>query len=113
MLELTCATKCSILHIYPQFHSQDSQHFTLTLAVLPGAAVPHMERGTTALEPRHYHDLSDHWGLGVFIPFPFLPNISLFFLNHSACAEPKKCFSLSSIGDLALLSFSIDFFINP
>ena len=40
MLELTCATKCSILHLHPQLLSQDSQHFTLTLAVLPCPAVP-------------------------------------------------------------------------
>ena len=39
MLKLTCATKCSILNIHPQLLSQDSQHFTLTLPVLPGAAV--------------------------------------------------------------------------
>ena len=38
MLELTCATKCSILHLHPQLLSQDSQHFTLTLTVLHGAA---------------------------------------------------------------------------
>jgi len=49
MLKLTCATKCSILHIYPQLLSQDSQHFTLTLIVLPGAVVPHFERGTTTV----------------------------------------------------------------
>ena len=46
MLELTCATKCSILHLHPQLLSQDSQHFTLTLAVLPCAVVTHLERGT-------------------------------------------------------------------
>ena len=62
MLKLICATKCSILHIHPQLLSQDNQHFTLTLTVLPGAVVPHLERGTAALEPRHYRDLSDHWG---------------------------------------------------
>ena len=27
-------------------------------------AVPHLERGTAALEPRHCHDLSDRWGWG-------------------------------------------------
>jgi len=60
MLKLTYATKCSNLHIHPQLLSQDSQHFTLTLAVLPDATVPHLERGTAAV--RHCHDLSDHWG---------------------------------------------------
>ena len=77
MLKLTCAIKCSNLHIHPQIHSQDSQHFTLTLVVLPGAAVSHFESGTVPLEPWHYRDLSDRWGLGVFIPLPFLPNDTL------------------------------------
>ena len=62
MLKLTCVTKCSVLHIHPRLLSQDSQHFTLTLVVLPGAAVPHLDRGTAALEPWHYHNLSDCWG---------------------------------------------------
>ena len=44
MLKLTCATKCLNLHMHPQIHSQDSQHFTLTLDVLPGAALPHLSR---------------------------------------------------------------------
>ena len=48
MLKLTYATKCSNLHMHPQIHSQDSQHFTLTLAVLPGTVVSHLERGTVA-----------------------------------------------------------------
>ena len=73
MLKLTCATKCSILYIYPQFHSHDSQYFTLTLTVLPGAVVPHLERGTTALEPLHCHDLSEHWGLGGIYTLPLPP----------------------------------------
>ena len=59
MLKPTCATKCSILHIHPQLFSQDNQHFTLTLAILSGATVMHLERGTAALEPRHFRDLSD------------------------------------------------------
>ena len=53
MLKLTCATKWSILHIHPQLLSQDSQHFTLTLIVLPSVALPHLKRGTTAV--RHCH----------------------------------------------------------
>ena len=44
-----CATKCSNIYIHPQIHRQDSLHFTLTLTVLRGAALPH---------------LSDRWGLG-------------------------------------------------
>ena len=34
MLKLICATKCSNNHKHPQIHSQDSLHFTITLAVL-------------------------------------------------------------------------------
>ena len=56
MLKLIYATKCSNIHMHSQIHSQDSQHFTLTLDVLPGAAVPHMKRGTAALQPQHCHD---------------------------------------------------------
>ena len=60
MLKLICATKCSNIRMHPQIHSQDSLHFTLTLVVLRGAALPHLKRGTTAV--RHYRDLSDRWG---------------------------------------------------
>ena len=63
MLKLICASKCSNIHMHPQIHSQDSLHFTLTLAILRGAALPHLKRGTATLETRHYHDLSDRWGL--------------------------------------------------
>ena len=38
MLKLRCATKCSNNHKYPQIHSQDSLHFSITLAVLRGAS---------------------------------------------------------------------------
>ena len=38
MLKLICATKCSNNHKHPQIHSQDSLHFTFTLAVLRGAS---------------------------------------------------------------------------
>ena len=53
MLKLTCATKCSNNHMHPQIHSQDSLHFTITLAVMRGAALPHLKRGTTALVSWH------------------------------------------------------------
>ena len=46
MLKLICATKCSNNHMHPQIHSQDSLHFTITLAVLRGAALPHLKRGS-------------------------------------------------------------------
>ena len=46
MLKLTCATKCSNIHMYPQIHSQDMLTFTLTLAVLIGVALPHLSHGT-------------------------------------------------------------------
>ena len=39
--------------MHPQIHSQDSLHFTLTLTVLRGAALPHLKRGTAAV--RHCH----------------------------------------------------------
>ena len=60
MLKLICATKCSNIHIHSQIHSQDSLHFTFTLVVLCGAALPHLKRGTAAV--RHFRDLSDRWG---------------------------------------------------
>ena len=53
MLKLICATKCSNIHMHHQIHSQDSLHFTITLAVLRGAALSHLKRGTNALESRH------------------------------------------------------------
>ena len=101
MLKATCATKSSILHIYPQFHSQDSQHSTLTLAVLPGVVVPHLERGTAT--ERHYCTKAAalprlKWpleGRGVFILFPFVSNVSLFFPNGSIRPKTEKCSSLS------------------
>ena len=60
MLKQIYAAKCSNNHKHPQIHSQDSLHFTLTLAVLHGATLPHLNRGTAALEPWHYRDSSDH-----------------------------------------------------
>ena len=49
MLKLICATKCSNNHMHPQIHSQDSLHFTITLAVLHGAALPHLSHSTRKL----------------------------------------------------------------
>ena len=46
MIKLIYATKCSNKHMHPQIHSQDSLHFTLTLAVLRGAALSHLKRGS-------------------------------------------------------------------
>ena len=46
MLKLICATKCLNNHMHPQIHSQDSLHFTITLTVLHGAALPHLKRGS-------------------------------------------------------------------
>ena len=50
MLKLIYATKCSNNHMHPQIYSQDSLHFTITLAILRGAALLHLKRGTVALE---------------------------------------------------------------
>ena len=47
MLKLICATKCLNTHMHTQIHIQDSLHFTLTLAILRGAALLHLKRGTT------------------------------------------------------------------
>ena len=68
--------------------------------------------GIATLEPWHCRDLNDRWGKGVFISFPFFSNVSLLPLNHSVQSKAEKCSSLSSIGDLELPSFSIDFPIN-
>ena len=73
MLKLICATKCSNIHMHPHIHSQDSINFTLTLAVLTGAALPHLKRGTVALEPWHCRDSSDRWELGGIYTFPLSP----------------------------------------
>ena len=59
MLKLICATNCSNNHKHPQIHSQDSLHFTITLAVLRGVALSHLKRGTDALESRH-KEVSGH-----------------------------------------------------
>ena len=91
MLKLIYATKCSMYHMHPQFYNQDSEYFTLTLTVLPGVAVPHLEReallqgGTTALEPWHCRDLSDRGGLGGIYTLPLPPqwlSASSFSLQH-------------------------------
>ena len=70
ILKLICATKCSNIHMHPQIHSQESLHFTLTLVVLRGAALPQCD--TAAVEPRHCHDSSDRWGMrGIYtLPLP-------------------------------------------
>ena len=73
MLKLTCATKCSNIHMHPQIHSQNNLNFTLTLAVLTGMALPHLKRGTVALKSYHYHDLSDRWGRGDIYTHPLPP----------------------------------------
>ena len=46
MLKLICATKCSNIHMHPQIHSQDSLHFTITLAILRGTTLLHLKRGS-------------------------------------------------------------------
>ena len=79
--------------MHPQIHSQDSLHFTLTLAVLRGAALPHLKRGTTAV--RHYCDLSDRWGLGGIYTLPLPPNGSLPLLPHSSSSKTERSLSLS------------------
>ena len=46
MLKLIYANKCSNNHKYPQIHRQGSLYFTITLAILRGAALPHLKRGS-------------------------------------------------------------------
>ena len=46
MLKLIYTTKCLNNHIHSQIHSQDSLHFTITLAVLRGAALSYLRRGS-------------------------------------------------------------------
>ena len=75
MFKLICATKCSNNHMHPQIHSQDNLNFTLTLAILTGAALPH---------------LSDRWAKGVFIPILFLPNGYLLPSAHSSSSKNRK-----------------------
>ena len=99
--------------MHPQIYSQDSLHFTITLAVLPGAVVPHMKRGTAALELRHCRDLSDRWGLGGIYTFSLPPQCLSLLPTRSVRLEHNRVlFSLSSIGDLELPTFYIDFPIN-
>ena len=59
MLKLICATKCSNNHKYPQIHSHDSPHFTITLVILRGAALSHLKGGTDTLESWH-KEVSTH-----------------------------------------------------
>ena len=76
-LAKVCNQVLNLLRIHPQLLNQDSQLINIfTLAILPGAAVPHLKRGTTVVEPRHYRDLTDRWGLGVFILLLALSNSS-------------------------------------
>ena len=55
MLKLICAIKCSNNHVHPIIHTQDSLHFTITLAVLRGTALSHLKSGTATLKERHCH----------------------------------------------------------
>ena len=119
MLKLTCATKCSILHIHPQLLSQDSQHFTLTLAILPGVAVPHLERGTTIVQ--HYHTWAAtlswlKWPLGLrgyLYPSSSSPTSLSLLLLILARPNRKEALSLPPLLTSSPPSKSIDFPINP
>ena len=117
MLKLTYATKCSKFHIHPHFLSQDNQLTTLTLAVLPGVAVQHLERGINAERYCHAWAAALLWlkwpleGRGVFILFPFLPTSLPFFPNGSVRPKTEKCSSLSP--PLVTLSSQASPLISP
>ena len=80
MLKLKCTTKCSISFTYILSYSAKTASTSLfTLVILPGAVVPHLERGTVA--ERHCYSWATalpqlNWPLGleVFIPFPSSSN---------------------------------------
>ena len=105
-LAKVCNQVLNLIHIHSQLLSQDSLTFTVfILAVLPGAAVPHLNRGSATVEPWHCRNLTDHWGLGGIYTFP-IPLQWLFFLLCLAdrCPTALSSFSLFSIGDLELPS---------
>ena len=118
MVKLICATKCSNIYMHHQINSQESLHFTLTLAVLRGAALPHLKRDTTAV--RHSRTWATaltwlKWPLGAggyLYPSPSSPTaLCLFFLTLAR--SKQKGASLSpSIVDLEPSSKSTDFPIN-
>ena len=113
MLKLICATKCSNIYMHPQIHNQDSLHFTLTLAILPGAALPHLKRGTAALKPRHCHDLSDRWGWGGIYTLP-PQRLSSSFCSFQLIQNRKWALSLSpSLPPLVILSPQANPLISP
>ena len=54
------------------------------------------QSGTVALEPCHYHDLSDHWGLGGIYTIPLPPQrLSLLPQPFISCRNRKLLLSLS------------------
>ena len=77
--------------------------------------MPHLERGTTVLEPRHRCDLSDRWGLGGI--YTLTLNFQQYSDSFSSLQHAQNragALSLSlSIVDLKPSSKSIDFPINP
>ena len=44
--------------------------------------------------PTAIYDLSDRWGLGVYIPFPFIPNGNLPLLPHLSTSKAEQEFLL-------------------
>jgi hypothetical protein len=54
MLKLKCATKCSISYTYILSYLVKTASTSLfTLAILPGAAVPHLEREALLVQQCH------------------------------------------------------------
>ena len=70
-LAKVCNQVLNLIHIHPKLLSQDRHLSTdFNLAILPGAAVPHLKRDTTAVEPRHCRDLTDRWDKGSIYTLP-------------------------------------------
>jgi hypothetical protein len=118
---LNCATKCSILYTYILICSAKTAIYSLFSPLLSGLVRQcHTWReaqllcSTTAVEPRHCHDLTDHWRWRVFIPLPLPSNGSSSTSAHSVRSEQTCAHSLSSpLVTLSSQAFLCDFPINP
>jgi hypothetical protein len=118
---LKCVTKCSNpIHIHPQLLSQDSQIFIVsTLAVLPGATLPHLKSGTAVV--RHYRSWAAalpwlNWLLGVG-GYLYLSHPSPTALLPPLTVQTDTSYLVhvlsSPLVTLSSQAFLCDFLINP